>query len=282
MSATYFTTIPEPKEGKSVLYAYEDESIPKIENSREVSSVIKSTSKSILATSTNPVIELFNYLEPFNGKEITLEHIQFVCNKLEGINTVSQEMKLNFIKNLCGKLSPGDIADFINRNCKQVPQNGYQLFPYQDTHYNQLNLISVANSTINPIGNGNSNNNNTTNDSYNSNDSIDNQEKRMNYNEINLTFNDKLLNMFNDKRQNEPVPIPIPLPLSFTINDKINYRQNQPVVSPPHLPFIQPLIPQPKLHPQQLQIINPFIFYPIRINSSNNNMGFLNQRCQFK
>ena len=86
---TYFTKIPEPKEEESMLFAFEDENIPKIENVK-------------VATHTNTVTinDVFSYIDSLQDKAITPETIKEIRTKLESIEDISEEKKNAIINQL--------------------------------------------------------------------------------------------------------------------------------------------------------------------------------------
>ena len=123
---TYFTKIPEPKEGESMLFAFEDENIPKIENVK-------------VATHTNTVTinDVFSYIDSLQDKAITPETIKEIRTKLESIEDISQEKKNAIINQLSSRINkqttpqpqtnpvntvpPSNIPPQINMNILAIP-----------------------------------------------------------------------------------------------------------------------------------------------------------------
>ena len=94
LSRTYFTNIPEPKERESKLFAFEDEDIPKIENS-----------KIATHTSTITIEDVFAYIDSLHDKAITQEIINEISSKLESIEDLSQDKKNAIISQLKTRLT---------------------------------------------------------------------------------------------------------------------------------------------------------------------------------
>ena len=71
LSVTYFTSIPEPKDGDCQLFAFDDENIPKIENSH-------------IPTHTNDVTieDIFQYIDTLQSKTITQDNVNEISEKL--------------------------------------------------------------------------------------------------------------------------------------------------------------------------------------------------------
>lgn len=131
---TYFTKIPEPKEGESMLFAFEDENIPKIENVK-------------VATHTNTVTinDVFSYIDSLQDKAITPETIKEIRTKLESIEDISQEKKNAIINQLSSRINKqttpqpqtnpvntvpsSNIPPQMNMNIPMNPQTGMPQIP---------------------------------------------------------------------------------------------------------------------------------------------------------
>ncbi len=102
LSVTYFTSIPEPKDGDCQLFAFDDENIPKIENSH-------------IPTHTNDVTieDIFQYIDTLQNKTITQDNVNEISEKLEGIENISQDDKNKIINELKSKIRKEETINHI-------------------------------------------------------------------------------------------------------------------------------------------------------------------------
>ena len=102
LSVTYFTSIPEPKDGDCQLFAFDDENIPKIENSHN-------------PTHTNDVTieDIFQYIDTLQNKTITQDNVNEISEKLEGIENISQDDKNKIINELKSKIRKEETINHI-------------------------------------------------------------------------------------------------------------------------------------------------------------------------
>ena len=90
LSVHYFDNIPEPKEKSFKLFSFEDENIPKIENSKEATQSSNSTTKE----------EFLAYINTLQDKDMNPELIDKVSAKLEIVEGMSKEKKDEIINQL--------------------------------------------------------------------------------------------------------------------------------------------------------------------------------------
>ena len=135
LSVTYFTSIPEPKEGQCKLFAFDDENIPKIENSH-------------VSTHTNDVTiqDILQYIDTLKSKTITKDIVNQILQLLEVIDNISQDDKNKIINELNSRIRKEETVNQIPESNINILQN-----PYSKTKPIPSRNLVPPNYTIPPI-----------------------------------------------------------------------------------------------------------------------------------